>query len=320
MAEGCDTTIVLYHHPCTDGAFAALAAHLSARGESYAFVPHSTTRRLSVPELRQRFPGHLVTVHMLDYCGPDIAFMRELCEAFSEVMLIDHHKTARELLDTMEAAGVYPRNLNAAVHQDRSGCALARDHYRPTLDINLDALFLYVEDNDLWRHALPDSKAFTAGLGAFRLEYDFGAHPEAFESLRTISFTGVLERGRIELDARAARIGEAMKLAFWRKVEPWSCSGCINTGIYESPDNSIIGDVSELGHALAGLSGSRVGIIAWPLDSEGRPGWVKLSLRSVDNVDTTVFTKAHGGGGGHAAASGCAVTRDTWEAIKSGRS
>lgn len=47
------------------------------------------------------------------------------------------------------------------------------------------------------------------------------------------------------------------------------------------------------------------------------PGLIKVSLRSVNNWDTTRVTQAFGGGG-HRAASSCITPEDDFEAWKQG--
>lgn len=44
-------------------------------------------------------------------------------------------------------------------------------------------LFRYIEDADLWRWRLPDSKAFHAGLMNLGLEFDANKNPRVFDML-----------------------------------------------------------------------------------------------------------------------------------------
>ena len=62
--------VVLYHCPCNDGAYAALAAALALRASGAAaprFVAHRVTQALSVEALGL---GGEETVYLLDYVGP----------------------------------------------------------------------------------------------------------------------------------------------------------------------------------------------------------------------------------------------------------
>ena len=44
-------------------------------------------------------------------------------------------------------------------------------------------LFAYIEDADLWRWRLPDSRCFHAAFGALGLEMDANANPAIFDQL-----------------------------------------------------------------------------------------------------------------------------------------
>jgi hypothetical protein len=50
-----------------------------------------------------------------------------------------------------------------------------------------------VEDADLWRWALPDSRAFHAGLSARKLEYSSSANPGIWEELLALDAQAVIE-------------------------------------------------------------------------------------------------------------------------------
>jgi hypothetical protein len=48
---------------------------------------------------------------------------------------------------------------------------------------SLQELFAYIEDADLWRWRLPDSRCFHAAFGALGLELDANANPAIFDQL-----------------------------------------------------------------------------------------------------------------------------------------
>jgi hypothetical protein len=53
----------------------------------------------------------------------------------------------------------------------------------PEKSASLRRLFEYIEDADLWRWALPDSKAFSSGLKDLDIEYDARANPGVFDQV-----------------------------------------------------------------------------------------------------------------------------------------
>lgn len=53
----------------------------------------------------------------------------------------------------------------------------------PEQSASLRRLFEYIEDADLWKWALPDSKAFSSGLKDLDIEYDATANPGVFDQV-----------------------------------------------------------------------------------------------------------------------------------------
>lgn len=68
---------VLYHYPCPDGAFAALAAHLyfSATSLPALFFPNTVYSPITPQHLPLRQLSH---VYLLDFVGPS-GFLRQIC-------------------------------------------------------------------------------------------------------------------------------------------------------------------------------------------------------------------------------------------------
>ena len=55
-------------------------------------------------------------------------------------------------------------------------------------------LFKYIEDADLWRWQLLDSKQFHAGLGEMRLEYDVTKNPAIFDQLCRLKAADIINK------------------------------------------------------------------------------------------------------------------------------
>lgn len=80
---------------------------------------------------------------------------------------MDHHKTAFELFERPAVGNVSFDIDNCLVNldMDRSGATMALDHWQPkSLTDEQRQMFLYIEDADLWRWKLPDSRKFHAGV------------------------------------------------------------------------------------------------------------------------------------------------------------
>jgi oligoribonuclease NrnB/cAMP/cGMP phosphodiesterase (DHH superfamily) len=66
-------------------------------------------------------------VYLLDYSGPD-GFPQQLARHVSNVVVLDHHKTAAAQLADSSS---HPPNLHVHLDMQRSGAAIARDFFSP---------------------------------------------------------------------------------------------------------------------------------------------------------------------------------------------
>lgn len=342
--------LLLYHYPCPDGAFAGLCAwlRLAADGRAVRAVPQAIFAPATPAERAARVPSFVGpgdTVHLLDFSG-GAAHVLALCAAARRVVLVDHHKTAAEDLAALAAGGALPANLEVHMDMARSGASLARDVYdvAPLLAARLGGegaarvlrLVAYVEDDDLWRHALPGSRAFTAGLAGLRLDYDAVANPGLWEALLALDPDALIASGGAELARREAVVAAEAAAAVRVAIPPGGEAGGAGGegGGPPPPPLLCLGVLSahpelrsELGNALsrraAGEGLPPAGAVAYvePGMAGGRAaaGWLKVSLRSVGAVDTSALSRSHGGGG-HANASSFNAPPGAWEAwVEAGR-
>ncbi|XP_010663932.1 uncharacterized protein LOC100240946 isoform X2 [Vitis vinifera] len=176
---------VLYHYPCPDGAFAALAAHLYLRATSTPtlFFPNRVYSPVSTHHLPLPQISHL---YLLDFAGPP-DFLPQVSPNVPQVTVLDHHKTALQLLQSWN-----PSNALKVIDVGRSGATIAFDYFKQRaveeglLDVagefeRVRRVFEYVEDGDLWRWGLENSKAFSSGLNDMNLEFDVGLNPSLFD-------------------------------------------------------------------------------------------------------------------------------------------
>lgn len=286
--------IICYHYACTDGVFASLAAQLAKKEFKITTVPHSTSVRLDLTYLRSQVKDEDATLMLLDYSGPDAAFILQACSLFKIVILIDHHKTCFEIIRNPE--NVWPSNLIIFMDNDHSGCILTQRYFGVTLKPSLQRVFEYVEDNDIWAHKLPNSKEFTAGFRSLNLELDFNKNPELFNRLFHLTAEECIELGKVELQIQARLISQRLESRVWVSLGGFK----VLATHLEATDSGI---TSQLGHELSVLNTEcGVGAVISDLEDGER---VHISLRGKDKtVDTTLISKQFPGGGGHAGASG----------------
>jgi len=111
------------------------------------------------------------------------------------VIVLDHHKTALEKLGNEVSLG---ENVIKVIDMERSGATIAFDYFKDKLlssDIEVKypsvldefelarQLFQYVEDGDLWRWRLQNSKAFSSGLKDLNIEFDARKNPSLFDQV-----------------------------------------------------------------------------------------------------------------------------------------
>lgn len=299
--KGSPSYVALYHYPCADGGLAAYAVHL-ALGAQVTFVRYDHRAPPSVDSLPRA-----ENLFLLDCAGPSAAWLVDACRVYSHVHLIDHHKTAHEMILEMDAQEIRPDNLHTDYFSmKQSGCMLALEGlgmHEPDLPNNLFRIFQYVGDNDTWTHALPESKAFSAGLSLLNVDFDFTPeHREAtVKVVESLCFDTLLASGREELVRRAKLIAHYETLA-----ECYTLGGVAEVlGVRIASKDWAI--TSALGERLAVKSWAGIGAIF--NEKEGR-----VSLRSILH-DTTSISKQYGGGG-HGGASGFMLTLEQWEAAR----
>lgn len=156
-APGPDQKIyVLYHADCRDGFGAAFAAwkRLGDRATYHPVAHHAPPPKME--------DG--ATVHLLDFSYPP-EILQPLCERMLLVLVIDHHASAQEGLEAIAGKDL----ARIIFDQSRSGAVLAWEHYHPGKPV--PELLLYVQDRDLWQWKLPDSRALTAILDIYPMEF-----------------------------------------------------------------------------------------------------------------------------------------------------
>jgi hypothetical protein len=271
-----DTTVVLYHGPdCPDGYGSAWAAWKSL-GDGAVYLPVQYGE--PIPETP---PGGVVYVVDFSY---DRGTLIALAQRSNRVVVIDHHKTARESLYGLSFTG-----LTVMFDMDRSGAVLTWEHFHPGEPVPL--LLRYVQDRDLWRWELDRSREFSAALAID--ERDFGRWDWLAGYVEIPSgFCDFADKGALLLKQQAAHVeslcSKAGTLAVGGHAVP-----AVNSPLFQS----------EVGERLC-------------LDHPGSPfaaayflkpdGSVVVSLRSRNGFDVSTVAKSYGGGG-HAAAAGFVI-------------
>lgn len=295
-------TYVLFHADCYDGFGAAYAASKVLRDVEYIPVRYGDP----VPDLEAGSK-----VYLLDFC-PKAHELLDLWRQSTSVTVLDHHKSAISVLDMVanaireecgKPAYHYMQDTGRSMHWNRSphcpctfhaklttsqsAAVIASHHFAPNQTSPL--LLRYVQDADLWRWKLPESRAVNAYIRTHPMEFEIWERLE--EQLRTSDGinraatvgSAVVRhvQGIVELACRFHQVQ-----AFGEHVVPW-----VNSPVYRS----------EIGERLLEMHPNAPFAIIHYQDAGGD---VNFSLRSRSNeFDVSEIARLHGGGGHATAAS-----------------
>lgn len=304
---------VLYHAGCPDGFGAAYAAWRKL-GDSatYRAIFHG---QLPPPEtLADRH------VYILDFSFPPEQLIA-MAGVAALVLQLDHHLSARnawaeqlEIANDGKQSWRHPElPLTVTFDMNKSGARLAWEHFHP--DIPMPWPLRHVEDRDLWRFALPATKAITRALQLLPFEFN------AWDLVMQQAGTPESKRYKTMLAE-----GEAIERFYQSEVERLANSALVmpvhlpgaaigrehavrqsipfiedDKGVWRVVSGLAINAnglfTSELGERLAEKCGSFA--LVWSL---GADGIVRAGLRARGQVDVSKMAERYGGGGHREAA------------------
>jgi hypothetical protein len=275
--------VCIYHAGCPDGFGAAWAAW-QAWGEDALYVARGHDDDLRAAD----YAGDLVL--FADIAPPAHAWA-DLAEQAGRLVVLDHHVSAREryLADPALAEQVERNGHHVVFDLSRSGAALAWQHLHP--DRALPGLLAYVEDQDLWRFALPESREVNAAIGSHLRSFD------VWGRLAGLPTQALAAEGRPILRAQRMEVDRALSAAHPVRL------GALRLEAVNSRTQR-----AEIGHELAARRafGTPAGVV-YRLTGDQ----VHVSLYSVADFDVSRIAAGYGGGG-HRSAAGFSVTLGEW--------
>lgn len=257
-------TMCIYHGNCADGFAAAWVVRLVYPNAIF----HAGTYGNKPPD-----------VTGLDVIVVDFSFKRdtiiEMAKVAKSILILDHHKTAQsDLVDL-------PENVTVVFDMERSGCRITWDYYFP--GTQAPKLLYHIEDRDLWRFALPRTRAIQACV--FSYPYDFDQWTKLFDTpIQNLASDGEAIERKHHKDV-AELVNVCKRRMVIGGVEVWA----VNIPYTLTSD---AGDLMCNG-------GEPFAACYWDT-----PEWRVFSLRSrEDGADVSEIAKTYGGGG-HKHASG----------------
>lgn len=261
------------HHNDPDGFGAAYAAFKALGSKNVEYIPVDYGRPR--PELEDGS-----NIFILDFSYPR-ADLDRLVERMQSVLVIDHHKSA--MLD-LEGHPCAIFDIN------KSGAGLAWDHFHP--NTSRPDYINYIEDADLWRFALPDSKYVKNSLYQEDLTLD------AFIRGAEKSITDRISEGRVIQKVIDHNLQMGFDVMHTLAIDEFTMLA-VNSCLHMSEFGSAL-FTKFLKEKKADFAGTYY---------RYTQNTYKFSLRSVGDFDVSVICKRFGGGG-HKNAAGFEVPID----------
>lgn len=277
--------VVIYHGECSDGFGGAWAAWKKF-GEMVDYVG---AHHGDEP------PAGLVgkDIYFIDFVYPK-QLMESLKKENKRIVIIDHHKTAVEVLDLAD---------EKLFEINHSGAVLSWWYFHP--DKIIPSILRHIEARDIWRWEFDDSREILASFDL--LDRDFKVWDEAIGE-----FDGN------ETKRKEFIVNGALLVRQWDNL----CEDIMKEDImeveFEGYRTYSVNVSSVFSSDLGNLLSKKLPPLAitW---HQGNDGNFRVSLRSDGTLDVAEIAKKYGGGG-HRAAAGFRIMVDQpfpWKVIKS---
>lgn len=270
--------LVIYHKNCSDG-MAAAWTFWNIHKDAFEYSAASYNGK--VPDVLDR------DVYLVDF-----SYKRNILElimAYSnKIVLLDHHQSAIEELWDIEEHNFDMSRCST----EKSGAMLAWEynaeiHHMKTKPPHL---LLYIQDRDLWKFELPNSREINAALKLYDQSF------EVYDRLMRLTkagLKGLIKEGTLLLNKQAKDIESILRYN----------TRVIKVGDHDVPFINSSMYRSELGSAAS------VGFPFAAIYSDSKE-YREISLRSQpEGLDVSEIAKKFGGGG-HKHAAGFKVKRD----------
>jgi len=304
-----ERVVVIYHKGCPDG-YGALSGVVYKYGvknlfydeendilynydSSFVAIPsnHSTdfTR---LKELLEKYPNDNFTLYMVDFFVDKIFEVVKNYPNIKRVVVIDHHKTAKEIIEKGIPEEVKDR-FEVHLDMDHSAAVLTWK----VLNGFVPEIMEYIEDRDIWKWEIPDSLYVLTAVDAkvfnilkpneiveklLELAQNFPKEEFAKEGQSMIEFKESVVQRLVNNNAHYIVLPSGHKLL------------AVNSSVFQS----------DIGNRLAQISPEGVACV-YSISPKEDDVYVNCSVRSINGRAREVAQA--NGGGGHDNAAGCRV-------------
>ena len=307
--------VACLYHSDSDGFGASWAVHRALKDTcEMLFISVQYGQEPPYEELRTFGPEKIFIVDF-SYKAP---VLKELSQIYPEITVMDHHKTAladlREWVpegETMVNGVVNKGGCSYFFDENLSGCGLTWDMFHPGEDV--PEILLYVQDRDLWRFELENSKeinAYIATMPEDFVEWDNFYLPDAYTAGKAVvAFQDAQIKRRLRdvvmVEFRDLRYGpeetdfQEVRFRFLPPSQAKEEGHFTLVPFVNASENQ-----SELGEAMCLAYLDSPFSVSYCDRPDGKRSY---SLRSRNGFDVSTVCKAFGGGG-HPGAGGFTLT------------
>ncbi|WCJ18175.1 hypothetical protein M5689_000549 [Euphorbia peplus] len=300
------TNLVLYNYPSFSGAFAALIAHrfLSRLNLSFLILPFSSVDPLRVEDLRFRA---LERCYLLDFLGPPRFAARLSQQSLCEVIGFDHRKSVLHRVSCMDEC---PERVKFHVDLEKSSSSAVYEYFSSKLvelkspngedpgllnaedQDRFEMVLKYIEDVELHRWSLPDSRAFNTGLSEWRSKINCITNPFMYQELLEIYSTDLIVKGNSIISSHESSARKLIHKVFKVRLGKGFYGECL--GVRTDGNSKLTDEIGRQLSVKSAAAGLRpIGAVVYMQRNN-----LKMCLRSTDSAtDTSEVSRAYGGGG-----------------------
>jgi oligoribonuclease NrnB/cAMP/cGMP phosphodiesterase (DHH superfamily) len=292
-------TTVIYHYGCPDG-LAGLWCFKKLIESSDTNKAYKGKFNDVIEEVKGR------TLIFVDFTYR-VDVMRELLQHAERIVVLDHHKTALDLVDLVKEYNNHKFQL--VLDMEHSGAQIAWDYVRGTYDSSMHMKFSEtfttnrpwfiddIADRDTWKWQVPDSKFTTKAMNALQ----FYTSLEAFDKLTEESRAHIIDVGKILDKVESDTINQICKNAVkCYCTSPLDATKTWKVMLIQTTHNL----ASEVGAALCEKNQDVDFAVMYRYDILSDEWWLSCRASKESKTDLTEVAKYFSKGGGHAKAAG----------------
>lgn len=273
--------VVIYHHPCSDGFASMLVAkkflNFHCPNKEVEYIQGNYSESISPETFKGKY------IYLLDFSWK-ADYLKKVLEVAEKVVILDHHKTAKPEVE--ECKGYH--NLDFVYDENKSGVGIT--HWYFYGESSMPKLFQHVQDRDLWRFNLENTKEVSLYLMSIGFD-------ESSWNLALANYESTVEKGKMLLEYHNSICEDIASMATEVDLFNWKEKYGLIPLVQYCPGRM----VSDVLHILAKGKPFSAAVLR-------KKDKLIYSLRASDEseVDVSEIAKSFGGGG-HKKAAGFTI-------------